>query len=472
LAAASSESAALLPARGAAAAAAPPASTDAAGGGDGGDATTSAATEAAAAAAARNARIAAIDGVIAHSCQLMNLLGHADMGLTRYVAYVQQALDADCRSALVGLCSTGVDVPAAAINAVSTMFSRAAAVLAQAVGPVFADAGPRAILVAVHTACDVHAARVVRSVARSGRIQAALVARERLLRGGDGGGDAAAAGTGSGASEPAAALSAAEAHRLLAAVEKESVDAPFALAATGAVTSPTYRGLSYLDARVLDAFTDELALLLQRCASYSRLVASTAAHVEGGGAALEGELRAAHRLRDAVAELGGGYAGLEAACIQGGVAKAVNLDELVEDGAAGASVDLGSQRALELLEAPSTLLARPLTGLDAVADVVDETVAGVGAAGAGEGAMVSTLVEDAFYVASRAVTRAFATGNADSLAAVLNSIVMALTERLGTELLARWKVAREDAGKGSIAAPAGGGGGGGAGSGDTSLVGA
>jgi hypothetical protein len=63
---------------------------------------------------------------------------------------------------------------------------------------------------------------------------------------------------------------------------------------------------------------------------------------------------------------------------------------------------------------------------------------------AGAGAMVSTVVEDAFYVCTLAGRRAFATGNADCAAGVVNHIVTAVSDRLLPELEARLRLAFDD----------------------------
>jgi hypothetical protein len=69
---------------------------------------------------------------------------------------------------------------------------------------------------------------------------------------------------------------------------------------------------------------------------------------------------------------------------------------------------------------------------------------GLGPAGAGAGAMVSSLVEDAYYVCAVACKRAFATGSADAASAVVNHAVYALTDTLAAELAARLRVAMDD----------------------------
>jgi hypothetical protein len=85
---------------------------------------------------------------------------------------------------------------------------------------------------------------------------------------------------------------------------------------------------------------------------------------------------------------------------------------------------------------------------------------------AGAGAMVSTVVEDAFYVCTLAARRAFATGNADCAAGVVNHVVTAVSDRLLPELEARLRLAFDDTGPGgapsggSMASNAGGGSGG------------
>jgi hypothetical protein len=93
-------------------------------------------------------------------------------------------------------------------------------------------------------------------------------------------------------------------------------------------------------------------MLLQRCASYWRLMLGRAVQLDASSsssaaaaATLEARLRAGgHRLLDSVAELGGVYSALESAFVVSGSAKAVVLDDIVNDGCGGCSVDIMDPR--------------------------------------------------------------------------------------------------------------------------------
>jgi hypothetical protein len=393
-------------------------------------------------------RLTQIEASISHCCQLMNVLGHSEMGLTRYAAYLNQNYDAECKGKLLELCSMGIDTPAAAINTVSAVFASAAELLQQISTPATAalfgaGSGPRQLLAAVHAVCDRHSARVLRSMARSGRFQAALIAREKLLRGDEPKSPIT--------KEPAEEITAAEAYRVAQQLENPSNDVPFVLPAPGSITSSVYRGIDYFDSSTYEMFLDELALTLQRCSSYLRLLLLRASDVDSYRPADAGEathhrsdsmLKDLHRIRDSMAELGGCYSVLEQSKIQAAVVKAINLDEVVDDGAAGASVDILSGRALELVEAPSSALAKWAEVMHSDGPAAPELQ--VGPPGTGEGALITTMVEDGFYVCSRAMKRAFATGNPECVSGIINNIVMVIGDRLSAELTIRLRVALED----------------------------
>jgi hypothetical protein len=371
-----------------------------------------------------------------------------------------------------------------AVNTLSSVLGRGAAALQQAtelaasVFHVESGAGVGVILQAVHTICDVAAARVVLSYARSGRVQAALVAREALLAdgmGAPGSGSAAAAARASARYGPT--LGTPATGRWLAAVDDEDDAAPLA-APPDAVTTCVFDSSDYTDPAVYDAFLDETALLMQRCASYLRIILSRAAAADAsaagaashgaqasptgaaGVAALsppscEAAIRAAHRLQDAAAELGGKYSVLEQAHIQSGVSKAVAIDEVLEEGVAGTSVDPAALAAVVGAGARGGSSGAPdLASPQASAAMGDGST---DTAAAGAGAMCSTLVEDCFYVFQAASRRAFATGSADGAAAVVNHVVFALQERLCRELEARLAFALAEAADIAAATATGGG---------------
>lgn len=143
---------------------------------------------------------ARVEAAITKCCQLLSLLGRGGVGVQRYAAYVKATLSADCagdlRACAVG---SGAEHPLVALNLASALFARGAAALqsaAQLGGSLFDDgaegsSGPgcgddagggllRGVVV-VHGVVDAAAGRVVLSFARSGRMQAALLAREGLL---------------------------------------------------------------------------------------------------------------------------------------------------------------------------------------------------------------------------------------------------------------------------------------------------
>lgn len=549
-----------------------------------------AATSPAAAASAERERD--VGARISQCCRLLGMLGHGQLGLKRYCAYLRQTLDSAYRRDLLGLASQGVDAPASAVNALSAWFARAVNTLAgsadMAAGTFGRAAGPAAVFTVAHAACDAPAARVLRSVARSARVQAALNAREAIVAEAEApllglGGAAPSSSVSSGGgkdragsgSEDAAAvysLSAADAGRIMAAIEDAGNAAPFVLplltesgavaAAGGRSAGPTsYRSVPFTDTRHYEALLDELAMILQRCASYARIMGGKAGDIDAGLAAERAKasrekeasstgagvssssavaafaasasaaagaataaaksptavatastaaadstrptddeavppadtaLREHRGVREAAAELSSVYSVLEQGRILAAVARAISMDEALEDGAAAASVDIMSGRALAALEAPAPAAGSQATAgaasssqqrasggaasagaasedgfIGAAAGAGEEDVeaawdGAVGPASAGVGAVVSSLVEDAVYVASVACRRAFATGSADAAAAVVNHAVYALTDRLASELSARLRVALEDP-SAAVAAGVGAASGGGAG---------
>lgn len=473
----------------------------------------------------------AVAGTIARCCQLMNILGHADTGLTRYVSYLSDTLRSECADALraVVAASGGIDERAVAVNVLSTLLGRAASALENASGlaeSLFSgEEAPAAILAAVHSVTDRSACKLVTSFARSGRLGAMLVARETIAGrfsadSDSAGGRNSSGGAGSrgGKSDGSiyesdsgvGELGAASAGRMLAALEDDAVDAPFGLPrGSPPVTSPIYRGVDYSQPGVYDALLDEAAILLQRCSSYFRLVfgraaaldaarasaAAVASGVDGpaagkGGAgrarlglsptaaaaaaaaagvappsALPAETRvrsAGSRMREAAGELGGLLSLAEEAGLIHGIGKAISIDELVPDGAAGASVDILS---IGTANDTSLLLAAAAGG--GAGGAVSPSASsgdGVVSADAGAGAPLTTLVEDCFYVCQKTLHRAFATGDANVACTVVNHVVTLLSDRLGAELEARLRVAFEEGGPGGSSSSGGSGGAGASGS--------
>jgi hypothetical protein len=443
-------------------------------GGGGGDAATTAADAGATTSRANNSN-EDVASTIHRCCALLALLGRNDTGRERYQQYTSTSLARQCADDLRVAASTGIDARLVALNVASSIFGRAATALEASLSLAAATfpgaEGAGGLLVAIHAVADHNAARLVRSVARSLRIQAALAARENLMlaadgpagappasssdgRGGRGGGDEERDGDGDGEES----LSAARASRLLAAVEDESCDAPFSAAILGGGgPSPALSARLTSSPAAYDALLDEIALLLQRCASYGRLMLGQAAQLDAEAAAagsvaspsasavttIEARLRtgAYHRLGDSVAELGGVYAALESALVVSGSARAVVLDEVVVDGCAGCSVDLMDPR----LPVSAPQSSGPLAASEGVHPGADAAGVPNGGLLLGAGALCSTLMEDAFFVFQKASQRAFAAGNADAAAAVVNAVVSALQTRLATELDFRFKLAVAEA---------------------------
>jgi COG4 transport protein len=411
----------------------------------------------------------AIGNVISDCCRLLSMLGHGDMGLTRYTSYLKQVLEADYKRDLVELASSGVDAPAVAVNAISAFFARAVNTFSNTLdmaSSTFGEKiGPAALLGTVHAVCDTHTPRVLRSVARSARLQAALNAREAMVLAASGMQPPKAIEPGS-SSEPNSTsntVSAAEAALYLQKADDPKEDAPFASAAattsgkkassalSNANSSPIFRGINYSDPSRYDSLLDELAMILQRCASYARILASKGFAYEGAQEAY----KASRGIREAAGEVSSVYSVLEQGRVLSAVSKAIQMDELLEDGVAAASVDIISARALAALEASSSSSTTSSDGISpksdksaAEAEAEEEALLGgsssVGPPNCGAGAMVSSFVEDSFYVCSLASKRAFATGSADAASAVVNHLCHALTDTLASELANRLRVALDD----------------------------
>jgi hypothetical protein len=336
--------------------------------------------------------------VIARCCQLMTLLGHADAGLQRYAAFLHDNLSVECTNEMRAAVAAGlsIDEPAVGLNLLSAVLSRAVAALEHAaplVASLFAvdERGPASVLAGVHAVCDHEAARVILSVLRSGRVYAALLARDAFVTLN---GDRAAMrrsaqrqlDLSTGSALASQHLSPSDAARVLAQIDDVACPAPLALLPLPPMTSHIYGGRDFSDAAVFDALIDELALVLQRCASYQRLILGRAAAITAqqlhrsqqlavnpaadASAPAEGKslipgtdglapsdaptvsaeaaVRSHAELLEASLELGGVYSALEHAKLHGGVAKAICIDELVEEGAAGAGLDILSPLSLDL----------------------------------------------------------------------------------------------------------------------------
>jgi hypothetical protein len=503
-------------------------------------------------------RRAAAEATIASCCQLLSLLGRGFVGVERYAAYLRATLSSDIAAELRAAAISGVDFPLAALNTVSALFSKAATALdsadvlggalftsgeaslspfsssssssAAAAVAVTAAATPAASsngVVVVHSVVDAAAAKVVLSFTRSGRVAAALAGREVVRNGGGGGSqqqqqqqqqrDASGAG-GSLRNGPTPHLPPHLTNAMLLALESSDTVAgedavlqgpaayPFALPPIPGGAKPTWEpsGEDFTRPVTLDVFLDELALLLQRCTSYTRLVwarggkrpaaasasSAAAAAAAAGRAAAAGVVEDASvatttptttplltlpdvtpalgkftRLASATAELTGVYTALECAGAVGGLLCAVALDEVYEDGAAGVSIDLTDPfLPVSLVPAAAAAAAGGAAGgaggalsggsssgggggeaassSSSGGGEKKEKEEGVSAGAMGGGAMVSSLVEDTFFVLLRAGRRAFASGSADAVATVVNSaIVLTLMDRLGNELDARFRVA-------------------------------
>ena len=162
-------------------------------------------------------RRAAAEATIASCCQLLSLLGRGFVGVERYAAYLRATLSSDIATELRAAAISGVDFPLAALNTVSSLFSKAATALdsaevlggalftsgeasssltssssssaATAAAQVVSAATPAASsngVVVVHSVVDAAAAKVVLSFTRSGRVAAALAGREAVRSGGGG----------------------------------------------------------------------------------------------------------------------------------------------------------------------------------------------------------------------------------------------------------------------------------------------
>ena len=458
---------------------------------------------------------------IARCCQLMNLLGHADTGLSRYVTYLTQSLTSDCIDALRSVVVTspgGIEDRAVAINVLSSLLGRAAAALDSAealADSLFStDEGPAAVLAAVHSVADKTACKLVTSYARSGRLQALMNAREAItasVSGNVGGSSSSSVDSVLAGNE----LSAAAAGAMLAALEDEKNDAPLA-PPRGSVTSSVYRGVDYSDPATYDALLDETAIMLQRCTSYFRIIFGRAAAIDsarghnsnsasgssdshhhdgslthrdrgqssssssalvskgrdhGSGKAgasiadgspsaghvstsvsAEARLRAAGgKMRESAGELGGILCLAEEAALSQGVNKAIAIDELVPDGAAGSGVEI---IAIGTANDASVLLQAIEGGTPTAAAANSE---GVVSADAGAGAAITSFIEDSFYVCLKSLQRSFATGDANVASSTVNTIVLILSDRLGAELEARLRIALDENAAAAAAASGGAG---------------
>lgn len=416
-------------------------------------------------------RLQSVPVIITKCCQVMSLLGRSDLGVTRYVAYISESLDSECMVDLRFAASAGLNGRLMALNVASSLFGRAANALDNAGS--FAseyfrfDAGPASVLVTIHSSADKHTSRVILSFARCLRMLAALEAREHVLS------STSSSvfdtdSTTSQSSPPASTLSAAQASRFSRDVEDISINAPFA-AAQGESHSDILS--EFATPAGFETFLDELALLLQRCASYWRLVLGRAVALDAENSpstddkehpppSVESRVRSNHHLLDAVHELGGKFSALEAAFVQGGVQKAISLDEIMEEGVAGASMDLMDGRLPVAPVSTSSSSMGPSSLSSSNSSLVSPKVSrpvsllspnvgssGADAAGAyspGGGALCSTLIEDAFFVFQKSSSRAFATGSAECVSAVINTVVFSLNERIATELDASFRVAVAD----------------------------
>lgn len=147
----------------------------------------------------------------------------------------------------------------------------------------------------------------------------------------------------------------------------------------------------------LDALLDEVALVSQRCVSYLRLTRGKARYLDAvsagesaaggstGGGAAEGlgvmqRLKRHSELEQNIAELAGIFSCLEEAFMVYSTRKAISIDEVME------------------------------------------------------GSVVSSCVEDIFYVLRKCARRAVATGDSDCACSVVNHVCAVLTQRLYAEL--------------------------------------
>ena len=501
----------------------------------------------AAAASVPSPPTASISATITRCCQLMNLLGHADTGLSRFTSYLKGQLAEDCRAELRALAlqtsapppSSGtnatltlgpMEIPAAAVNALSAVLSRAATALDSAgslAEALFnAEGGPTTVLIAVHSTADKHASRLVASFARCGRAQALALARPLLLKRAAGESVPPASSSSGGGGGPVGPTL----DVVLAAVDDESVDAPFS-APPSSVTSPLYCGLDYSDPGVFDAFVDEIAIMLQRCASYARLVDGRAHAIDAltalAAATMGPSSSAASSSRYSSSSSSGSAAApaLSLSSTSSAVATAgpSRRGGGGGDSAPGAPSSLSHQSPVPFSSATSAVAVsgaklREASGeLGAFYSLMESTeisaglckaisidsvaedgaqgasvdIMGVGTSAdnfnldhnlgpgsaastdaevsedAGAGACISTVIEDSFYVCQKALRRAFATGNSDCASSVVNLAVASLGDTLLAELEARLKYAFED----SVGGAVGGGGGGSSGGSSSSGVG-
>ena len=236
-------------------------------------------------------------------------------------------------------------------------------------------------------------------------------------------------------------ISAALSAKFSSALDDETNEVPFLdpNSDTQNLSSTIFNGIDLSKPVVYDAFLDEIILLLQRCTSYWRMIIgkSLSMNILSSStipsiSSLEYSLKEHHQLFDAVKEIGNKYSALENSYIQSGINKAIILEEMIDDGIQGASIDLTD------IHIPVSTTSNPNPIIN---DTINDLHKQYNTTTTGKGALLSTFVEDTFYVLQKAAKRALASGNAEVTAAVLNSIVATIQERIGNELELRFRLA-------------------------------
>jgi COG4 transport protein len=200
---------------------------------------------------------------------------------------------------------------------------------------------------------------------------------------------------------------------------------------------------------LLEASLEELVILLRRCGDYQKLVLqkiaskhdSTSSSSSYTIATTTSGSKYFKQLREAKGDVSMVFVSFQIGLFKSSVSKAFLLEEIIPNGISGASIDLRSFHTLASLTSSSTSTSAPSAVSNTAS--LDPDSASSFLQSSGTGAPISTLIEDCFYIASAASSRAFNTLDATAITNVINLSCQALLDVLLQNLQDRANVCSE-----------------------------
>lgn len=359
---------------------------------------------------------------ISRCCELLAVLGHGKLSLSRFEQFLSQSLRAKCDKCLIQAAIEGIDGVTVAINTVSALFAAASQSLKDAlqfISSLQITGDSSTLLTTIVSVISQHVSRVVQSFIEGVRVRSALRAREFIL-----------------AQQPMASPtktldgldftpSESDVAAVKRALQTDSAT-PFVL------RKENVDGLAgnFVDPALFESLLDELTILLQRLISFSRLVQGyqdnlitiarrSTRHDPSIAKTLEEELRKAMEpMSLTISNLSTVCSAIEMAALTQGCLLALNNEEVVESGLVSSFLELRKDEH----DLPA-FMRHPVPAM--IAQLHER------------GVVFTTLVEDYFFLINRSLQRSLSSGCRSYLLQVINGMIQLLQGLVGECIEAR-----------------------------------